>query len=131
MPTQAKTVELNVGDVVGWILKHRKKKAFLGWTKRDLTLALKKGFIGGVKIACSDCNTISGVVMYEESPEYMILHINNILVTHPKALKMFIQEFRNRYLDWTIQGNRQGILKEYKGNNTDRLLNKLYAKTSI
>lgn len=121
---------LIVGDLVEFVLKHRKGKVWLGWTREQLAqeIALAANRNSLSFIAKAD-GTVEGLVVFEEAPSYKLIHINNILTIRKGIIKLFCMAFKSRYPGWDIQGNRRDYLVRYK--DTTKLIDKLMTKGNI
>jgi hypothetical protein len=119
-----KSTLISVIDVVRFVQKYRTSDVFIGYsTDSDVAnYILNCGKV--TVVADKNFGRIIGVAIYEESSDYKILHINQILCIHKDALKELITGFRKRYKGWRIQGNRKN-----RGvtifENTKKLLRRL------
>lgn len=114
--------EPKIGDAVRFILKHKTKSAFLGWDNPD---DIARTLLCCRNAVAVENGKILGVCIYEPSPAYQTVHINNILCISHRALVQFIAQFFIQYPNWKITGNRRGKLVEYK--HSFKFLNKLCA----
>ena len=120
-------VEITLSEFADWIIKNRKKMAFVGWDKEQLLNNIMIHANSNTILFGYHNQIIDGIVLWTESPAYKMIHINQLLSVNSNFLKRIIGAFQLRYgAEWKIRGNRHGLVKDYS-DNTFKLLSKLIA----
>src|SRR6266516_3688079 len=116
-----------VKDLVNFVLKNRKGKAFQEWTADEIALAFSKAFMKNEAAwSINKQGEIDGVIIAHAFPEAKILYIENILTTSRGVIKSFLQLYYKLYPGFSIEARRRGKYTSYK--NTEKLLKRMNLK---
>jgi len=115
-----------LGDLIKYVLKHRKGTAFIDEDERIIARDI-------VHASCDDTllyylderDNICGIVVAIENSENKIMFIQNILTTDDRAIVEFIKIFKQKWPLHTIKAMRKGKPLTY---NTPKLVNKLISE---
>ena len=106
---------MTVADVVSFIIKHRRGKAFYKYSVPDIVGVVMQGIedntLGIVK---NPAGEIEGICIAHKNDRMKYLHIMHILTIRKGLVRKLLELKRSLYPDYTISGNRHGRLKEFK-----------------
>lgn len=118
--------KLMLGDLVEFILLNRRGKAFVKWTRQEITMALLEALESGTLLySISPRGYINGVV-HGSKHDGHTLHIHNILTIEDGVFRTFVKRFNELYPGWKLEARRHDRIKEY---NTPRLITKMTTTT--
>ena len=117
---------ITFNQCIDYVVKNRKGNAFRGFTPEQIYATIQASAQSGAFAYVVDEATeeLLGVVIGKPYLEERILHISQILTTHPRAIRELVAEFRARFPGWQLTGNRYDTLKAY-GKRTNTLCNRL------
>jgi len=111
-------MSVTVGQMVEWIVKHRRGKAFnydVELIQRELCHAISNGVFAYHEVE----GEIQGVVCGRAELRTRTVHIYDILTTKPGVLKKLMERFLLVWPDYKLDAQRHGRLKTY--NNPTKL----------
>lgn len=112
---------ISVGDLAEWIIDNRSGSAFKDNTFVELCAGIQEDIEKhNLLFVLDDQGTIIGVMSFLPDRENKILFVRNILVTKHSAMKIFAQDFLERFPAFHVSGNRNN---EHIMYNTSRLVN--------
>lgn len=104
---------LRYKDVIKFILKHRKGKAFDGWSEAEIVNYVFNRAAQGLMLVAKQGKSVIGVVCAEQYAGN-IIHVENILTIKPGVIKIFMEGFEKLFPGFKLEGYRHGKLKIYE-----------------
>jgi hypothetical protein len=116
---------ITLGQITEWILKNRRKTAFINYTAETIMDELVRCVNDRTMVLITEPdNSIVGVATGVVNSEISKLYVYNILTTKPKAVKQMVVWFKTNYPNLTLTGKARGV-RPRKFNNTNKLLARL------
>lgn len=117
-------IRVSVEKITEFILKNRKKRAWMGMEKPDIIVSIICA-IGrnGIIVVTNEKDEIEGVATGKIDYLYKVIMVDNILVTTKRALKEIITTVRELWKDFDFQGERNDGLRRYE--NGEKFLKRL------
>jgi hypothetical protein len=119
---------ISVEQLVRFVLKYRRGKAFFNYTEEEIRREIQ---VGIKKFACIvDCDeneNIFGIATGDPVPSYLVMHVRNILTIKKGSLMNILNRFMEVYPLWDIQGYRHDNLTRYP--NINKLKDKIYGRS--
>ena len=117
-------MNVTVGQLVDWIIEHRRGKAFLNYDKeliqREICDAIKNGVFAYKEIH----GEIYGVVCGVKDVNSRMVHIYDILCVKAGVLNNFMDLFISKYPGWILTGMRRDKFMIYDTNKLSKKLTK-------
>jgi hypothetical protein len=116
---------MTLGYIAEWILKNRRKTAFINYTLATVLDELTRCSSENTMVCATDEEgQIVGVATGKINAEGDKLYIYNILTTKPGTVKKMLQWFKQNYPCHTIDGHARGV-RYRKFNNLDKLVSRI------
>lgn len=115
---------ITLGQIAEWILKNRRKTAFINYTLETVLDELNRCSNDLTMLCITEGDTIVGVVTCKRLHELKVMFIYNILTTKSGIVKQMVKWFKDNYPEYTLQGHRGGV-RLRKFNNIKKLLDRL------
>lgn len=114
---------LQVKDLVDFVIKNRRGKAFEGREIEDIIHEIRQALHQSCISWCVDKeNKIVGLALGTIIPEQNVFYVTNILTTRPKVMAILLDKFQQLYPGYRLEARRHGKIKRY---NTDKFLQKV------
>lgn len=118
-------IELVIEKCTDFVLEHRKKKAFVGWSKKEIYDTLFYAMCNQVMLYGTDeqgniVGVVHGVVDHKEK----LFHVVNALAIRDGIFRTFVDRYTHMFPEYRLQGMRFDKLKVY---NTPRFIKKVLA----
>lgn len=128
--TISEETTLNLKDVYEYVLRHKGKYAYVGFSDRAILNDLRATTLDNLLLVdTNDSGDICGVVCAKYTDTYKVLHIKQLICTNKKSLPIFIRIFNKRFPDWrltAIRSKKHFNLHKVSYNTTKLIRKVLY-----
>jgi len=126
-------LEATLGELVKFVLEHRRGKAFYGYTEEHIAYNIYVASQEGtMQYAKNPEGEICGIVIACKDNESKIFYVQDMLTTETWVIKSFIKVFKERFSDYQIRAQRwygkKRMNREFVQYKTDRLCELFLAK---
>ena len=115
---------ITLGEIAEWILKNRRKTAFINYTIETILDELVRCSNDRTMLCVFEDDTIVGVVTAKVNSECNTMYVYNILTTKTGVIRKMLEWFRENYPNHMLEARRRGTTHK-KYTNVDKLINKL------
>ncbi len=116
-------MSLTIGQLVDWVIAHRRGKAFEGWSPIEIACQIQDSIEDNCMMVIHDTTgKINGLVCCDRYPNQKMIFVKAALTLQRGILKDFVSAFLRMYPDHTIEAERRGRHVVY---NTPQLIAKL------
>jgi hypothetical protein len=106
-----------IGNLVTFVLAHRKNKAFCEYTADDIAHEIQVSIAdNGFSYSVSEVGTINGVVTGKAYPDKKLFYVRNILSIEKGVIREFLKILQREYPGFKIAGLRFDKVKNYDTN---------------
>lgn len=113
------------GDLIGFILKNKSDKTFIGMSQMDIIYYVRSAIEQGTLLYnLNELGVIDGMIMGELRPEDKVLFITENLAISKENLQKFAKVGRERWPEYKLEWLKRGIHKQHDTN-------KIYTKFTV
>ena len=116
---------ITIGQMLDWVMEHRKGKVFKGYTRGEVAAALQEGVESNTLwYVSAPCGKIVGMILFTKLTKPKVLFVIENMAMSVKTLGVFAKRAKQEYPGWNIEGMRHDTHRKF---NTSKLYRKLQA----
>jgi len=98
---------VTLGELVEFVLKCRRGKAFAGYTEPEIAnMIIDKAQKESLLYACNKDDKVCGIILATIYPDAKIVFVDDVLTTERWAFKSFVRLFKERFNDFRLVAQR-------------------------
>lgn len=98
-----------IADLVDYVMKNRKGKAFVGWSADEIAGSL---VVSAEEVALvysvDEGGRVNGIAHGVKFSDEKVMFVANMLATAPGILKRFVEWFHKLYPEYKLEATRRG-----------------------
>ena len=104
---------ITIGQMADWILEHRSKRAFFGYTHEHIVQEINESIKDKTFTYYAKGNEILGVLCGKLIPEKKIFWVHDILTIKPGIVRVFMDRFLLVYPEYKLEGQRSHRMRKF------------------